>query len=212
MKTNTLLTLILLLVFSGMVQAQSGKKIKANTQKWSAFNREVTYKDDVIYLNAEENDGILWLNNSNFSNGIIELDIKGKDERGRSFVGIAFHGNDNETFDGVYFRPFNFKSPERNSHSVQYISMPDNEWSVLRKNFPGKYENNIDPAPEPDQWLHAKIIVDYPSVKVYVNGAQKASLEVEQISDRKGGKLKTIHFGSKIAFLASFFDVNPVSW
>lgn len=189
MKTNTLLTLILLLVFSGMVQAQSGKKIKANTQKWSAFNREVTYKDDVIYLNAEENDGILWLNNSNFSNGIIELDIKGKDERGRSFVGIAFHGNDNETFDGVYFRPFNFKSPERNSHSVQYISMPDNEWSVLRKNFPGKYENNIDPAPEPDQWLHAKIIVDYPSVKVYVNGAQKASLEVEQISDRKGGKL-----------------------
>lgn len=189
MKTNTLLTLILLLVFSGMVQAQSGKKIKANTQKWSTFNREVTYKDDVIYLNAEENDGMLWINDYTFSNGIIELDIKGKDERGRSFVGIAFHGNDNETFDGVYFRPFNFKSPERNSHSVQYISMPDNEWSVLRKNFPGKYENNIDPAPEPDQWLHAKIIVDYPSVKVYVNGAQKASLEVEQISDRKVGKL-----------------------
>ena len=189
MKTNTLLTLILLLVFSGMVQAQSGKKIKANTQKWYTFNREVTYKDDVIYLNAEENDGMLWLNDYTFSNGIIELDIKGKDERGRSFVGIAFHGYDNETFDGVYFRPFNFKSPERNSHSVQYISMPDNEWSVLRKNFPGKYENNIDPAPEPDQWLHAKIIVDYPSVKVYVNGAQKASLEVEQISDRKGGML-----------------------
>ena len=66
MKTNTLLTLILLLVLSGMVQAQSGKKIKANTQKWYTFNREVTYKDDVIYLNAEENDGMLWLNDYTF--------------------------------------------------------------------------------------------------------------------------------------------------
>jgi len=189
MKTNTFLILIMPLVFSGMVQAQSGKKIKANTQKWSAFNREVAYQDDVIYLNAEENDGILWLNDYIFSNGIIELDIKGKDERGRSFVGIAFHGYDNDNFDGIYFRPFNFKSPERNSHSVQYISMPDNDWSALRKEFPGKYENNISKAPEPDQWFHAKIVVDYPRVKVYVNGAQKATLEVEQMSDQKEGKL-----------------------
>ncbi|MFT7160870.1 MAG: hypothetical protein ACI9GZ_002050 [Bacteroidia bacterium] len=189
MKTKNMLTLILLVVFSGMVQAQSGKRIKLNTRQWSAFSREVIYKDDVIYLNAEENDGKLWLKDYIFSNGTIELDIKGKDERGKSFVGIAFHANGNETFDGVYFRPFNFKSPERSAYSVQYISMPDNDWSALRKEFLGKYENKISPAPEPDQWFHAKIIVDYPSVKVYVNGAQKASLEVVQMSDQKEGKL-----------------------
>lgn len=189
MKKIKFLTLVLILLFTGMVQGQSVKRIKANTQKWTAFNREVTYKDDVIYLDAKASDGILWLKNYNFSNGTIELDIKGKDERGRSFVGIAFHASGDETFDGVYFRPFNFKSPERNSHSVQYISMPDNDWSALRKEFPGKYENKISPAPEPDQWLHAKIVVEYPRVTVYVNGAQKASLEVDQISDRKEGML-----------------------
>jgi len=43
-----------------------------------------------------------------FSNGTIELDIRGKDLFQQSFVGIAFHGVDNETYDGIYFRPFNF--------------------------------------------------------------------------------------------------------
>ncbi|MEP6584794.1 MAG: family 16 glycoside hydrolase [Ginsengibacter sp.] len=189
MKLIQLLTLSLLFFICENSIAQNQQIVKAASEKWTVFNRDVNYSDGVIHLNAQENDGVLWINDENFKDGIIELDIKGKDLQGQSFVGIAFHGMDNKTFDGVYFRPFNFKNADRNSHSVQYISMPDNDWSFLRNKYPGKYENIIDPVPNPDDWFHAKIVVSYPAIKVYVNNSDKPTLEVEQISKRKDGKV-----------------------
>lgn len=190
MKTIQLFTLIIV-SFCGSMYAQStNQTAEANPENWTVYNREVSFDKEVIHLNAQANDGILWLNGSNFENGTIELDIKGKNAPGQSFVGVAFHGLDNSTFDGVYFRPFNFQNPERNAHSVQYISMPDNDWSTLRNAFPGKYENIIHPVPEPvDDWFHAQIVINYPEVKVYVNGSSEPTLEIEQISDSKQGKV-----------------------
>lgn len=157
------------------------------SNKWTVYNRKANFSNKVIHLNTKENDGVLWLKDSIFSNGTIELDIKGKDIRGQSFVGIAFHGLDNKTYDCIYFRPFNFESPERKTHSVQYISMPDNDWSVLRNNSPNVYENTVNPVPNPNDWFHTKIVIELSNVKVYVNGASNPSLEIEQISDRKQG-------------------------
>jgi hypothetical protein len=168
------------------------KKIQTadvNPENWTVYNREVSFDKEVIHLNASNNDGILWLNNSNFNNGIIEVDIKGKNAQGQSFIGIAFHGADNAIFDAVYFRPFNFKNPERKSHSLQYVSLPDNDWSKLRTTFPGKYENLVTPVPDPDNWFHMRMVVNYPNVKVYVNDSAEPSLEIDQISTRKEGKV-----------------------
>ncbi|MGD9328959.1 MAG: DUF1080 domain-containing protein [Cyclobacteriaceae bacterium] len=155
---------------------------------WSLHNREIL-DDEVVHLNGQPGDGLLWINDLNFKNGTIDVDIKGIDERGRSFVGIAFHILNDSTFDAIYFRPFNFMSPERNGHSVQYISHPRNTWYYLRENFPEKYENPVNPVPDPTGWFHATIVVDYPKVSVYVDKAEEPSLVIEQISDRKEGQL-----------------------
>jgi hypothetical protein len=162
---------------------------KINDPKvWTLHNREIL-DDEVVHLNGQPGDGLLWINDLNFKNGTIDVDIKGIDERGRSFVGIAFHILNDSTFDAIYFRPFNFMSPERNGHSVQYISHPRNTWYYLRENFPEKYENPVNPVPEPTGWFHATIVVDYPKVSVYVDKAEEPSLVIEQISDRKEGQL-----------------------
>ena len=183
--------LIAVCLISGTIaySQSSSLKIDPNPGQWTAFNRKVTFSNDEIYLNALENDGVLWINDLQFSNGTIELEIKGKDVRGKSFVGVAFHGKDDATFDGVYFRPFNFRSKEKKSNAVQYISMPEHDWFALRKAFPGKYENEIAPAPDPESWFHIKVVVDYPSVKAYVNGSAEPSLAVEQISESQAGKV-----------------------
>ncbi|MDN5202276.1 DUF1080 domain-containing protein [Fulvivirgaceae bacterium BMA10] len=187
MKIPILLTIVLLLITSDFLNAQNNH---IKQQNFTAFNREVSYEDGIAYLDAKAEDGLLWLKNANFKNGTIELEVKGRNIPGRSFVGIAFHGQDNQTFDAIYFRPFNFKNPSRNTHSIQYIAMPTNDWSTLRKAFPGKYENTITPIPDAvDDWFHVKIMVDHPQVKVFINGSDKPALEVVQISDRKQGKL-----------------------
>ncbi len=175
---------------TAVVHAQSGNGLEMDPENWSVYNREVSFDGGTAHLNAKANDGLLWLKDAPFKNGTIELDIKGRDTPGRSFVGLAFHGRDNETFDGVYFRPFNFKNPQKKSHAIQYIAMPENDWSSLRKAFPGKYESSMDPVPEVvDDWFHVKVVVDHPKVTVYVNGSSSPTLGIEQISTRKTGKV-----------------------
>ena len=155
---------------------------------WSIFNRKVVY-NGAVYLDGRDGDGMLWLRDFNFANGRIELDIKGKNEAGKSFVGVSFHGLNDSTYDAIYFRPFNFRNAERSNHSVQYISHPKFTWYKLRDGNPGKYENSVKPVPNPDEWFHATIVIEYPVVKVFVDNAEEPSLIVNQLSSRKAGRL-----------------------
>jgi len=144
-----------------------------------------------IRFSKNGGDGIAWLNGVEFSNGIIELDIRGKDVLQESFVGVAFHGVNNETLDAIYFRPFNFQStdPVRKIHAVQYISHPDNTWSILREKHNGKYEKAVIPAPNGNEWFHAKIVIQYPKVTVFVNGNSEPSLVIDKLNNRETGKI-----------------------
>lgn len=167
----------------------------SENDKLEVFNRKVntfSEKDkNGVRFSKNENDGIAWLKHVIFSKGIIELDIRGKDEFQQSFVGVAFHGIDNNTYDAIYFRPFNFQStdPERKIHAVQYISQPDYSWQVLREKFNGKYEKPVNPAPNGNDWFHVKIIVNYPQISVFVNGSPEPSLSVEKLNERGSGKI-----------------------
>ena len=164
--------------------------------KLSTTNREATSlpagERSGIKLSSGAGEGAVWLNGAIFKNGIIEMDVKGKNVEQQSFVGVAFHGlEDTKTFDVIYLRPFNFKAEDsvKRSHSVQYASHPDYPWPVLREKFNGKYESAISPAPDPNDWFHVRIEVDYPVVKTFVNGSVKPSLVVTKLNERKIGIL-----------------------
>jgi hypothetical protein len=155
---------------------------------WTVDNRNLKY-DEGLHLDALPGDGLVWLKDFEMKNAVIEAEIRGKNTPGRSFVGIAFHVENDSTFDAVYFRAFNFNNPERNTHSVQYISHPEFTWSKLRNDHPGKYENKISPVPDPDDWFKVTIEVNHPEVKVYVNDSKEPSLEVNQISKTGKGSI-----------------------
>jgi len=135
---------------------------------------------------------VVWLDGFEFTDGVIEFDAKGRSAPPQSsFVGVAFHVRDAKTYDAVYFRPFNFRAAEaeKKSHAVQFVSEPEWPWQRLRKAKAGQYEKAIEPAPDGDQWFHARIVISKPTVTVYVNGAKQASLEVKELADRKGGSV-----------------------
>ena len=198
--TNVCLTVILALItaLTGMGQGSTMKydlKSLAEKSKLELFNRQVTtfseYNKNAIRFSKNANDGVAWLTGVDFSDGIIELDIRGKDVFQQSFVGVAFHGTDNTTFDAIYFRPFNFQStdPVRKIHAVQYVSNPEYPWNLLREKYNGKYEKAVNPPPGANEWFHVKITVRFPQVKVYVNGNSEPCLEVEKLNIRRTGKI-----------------------
>jgi len=204
MKTN-IITRIYLTIALGIISILSamgqGNAVKydlfnlAENNKLEVFNRKVsTFTENDkkgIRFSKNENDGVAWLNGVEFSNGTVELDIQGKDIFQQSFVGIAFHGTDNKTFDAVYFRPFNFQSTDlvRKIHAVQYVAYPDYPWQILREKFNGKFEKAVIPTPNGNEWFHVKITIKYPVVTVFVNGNQEPSLTIEKLNTRKTGKI-----------------------
>jgi len=159
------------------------------------FNRKVsTFSEEGkngIRFSKSENDGFAFLEHVIFSNGTIELDIRGKDVLQQSFVGVAFHGTDNKTMDVVYFRPFNFQAadPVRKSHAVQYVSHPEHTWQVLREKFNGVYEKPVNPSPEGNEWFHVRVVINSPLINVYVNGNKVPSLTVEKLNNRASGRI-----------------------
>lgn len=157
-------------------------------------NRSVSTSNDgtaiVIHLDEREPAGMAWINGAEFTQGTIEVDIKGRDVLQKSFVGIAFHGVDNTNYEAVYFRPFNFHAPDatRREHMVQYVAEPDYDWQRLRTEHPGQYEKPVNPAPDAEAWFHAKIEIKENIVKVYVNGSSTPSLTVTELVST-GGKM-----------------------
>ena len=136
--------------------------------------------------------GVIWLDGVNFTEGTLECDILGKSTpRGSNFLGLAFHGADDSTYDCVYFRPFNFRAenPENARHAVQYISHPQWTWQKLRSEKTGRYEKPIAPPPDGDTWFRAKIVVEGRTVRVFVNDAAQPSLVVEKLNDRTEGRI-----------------------
>lgn len=167
----------------------------AQRGQFQVFNREASAFEDGQYkglrMSEKGNDGVAWIQNITFANGVIELDIRGRDVMQQSFVGVAFHGTDDKTYDAIYFRPFNFQSADsvRRIHAVQYISHPDFTWKRLREERNGQYEKAIAPAPRASEWFHVSIVVQHPKVQVFVNGKAEPALSVEQLSKRGTGKI-----------------------
>ena len=178
------------IIISLTISSCSGQSNDALQKKYTVFNRTLSAGAEAgsIHMNDAEGEGHAWINNAKFTNGTIEVDIKGKDKLQGSFVGIAFHGVNDSTFESIYFRPFNFRSadPLRKTHAVQYIAPPKYGWEKLRQEFPGKYEQPISPAPDPNAWFHARITVDSKNIKVYVNGNATPSLVVEPLAHTNG--------------------------
>jgi hypothetical protein len=161
---------------------------------WRLVNRRAAVHEENgrTFVRLENNTGIgdvgdAWLIGSDFKEGVIEADLRGRDLRGQSFVGISFRRVDDNSRDTIYFRPFNFRDPERRGHSVQYASDPDFTWPKLRANSPGKYEAAIDPAPDPNGWFHVRIVVENRVVSVFVNGAEKPALVAPELTQHTGG-------------------------
>jgi hypothetical protein len=142
----------------------------------------------VFRLDQKAGDGVAWWPEP-FTTGTIELDLRGRDVAQGSFVGVAFHGVDEKTYEAVYFRPFNFKTEDaaRRLRAVQYVSHPEHPWPRLREQQPGVYEKPVVPPPDPNGWFHATIHLTPDTITVFVDPAASPALVVQRLTTRAAG-------------------------
>lgn len=170
-------------------------ELSDNMDQYQLVNRKSSPITEAEYqgisLNARAGTGIAWIKGLNFQEGIIEFDLSGENLREKSFVGIAFHGQNDQTYDCIYFRPYLFqtKDPIEKNYMVQYISLPQYDWFNLRSEKPGKFESRIDQPPAPDSWFHVKLEVSAQNVKVFVNDQAQPALAITKLNLRSQGRL-----------------------
>lgn len=142
-----------------------------------------------VHLSAAEGSGIAWVKGVNFTNGTIEVDMKGKNIKQGSFIGVAFHGVSREDCEAVYFRPFNFVATDSLAamHMVQYVQDTLYGWERLREEHPGVYENKVTSPPDPNGWFQVKVIVEGDAIKAYVNNS--LCLSVTSLNKKHTGKV-----------------------
>jgi hypothetical protein len=162
--------------------------------KLRAVNREVTKLPEGragIHMSEREGNGLVWIEGTDFAEGTIEVDIRGRDVMQRSFVGIAFHGKDDTTYEAVYLRPFNFRSedPVRHQHAVQYIAVPEYDWPRLRKEFPEEFENPVDKSVAPTEWVPLKVVVKGKTIQIFVGTVNAPALEVRKLGQHDRGMI-----------------------
>ena len=191
--------LIILLIISNLTFAQKKQTLDLadlfKKGKIVAINREMKSVTEngrnFIQLADNKEEGLVWLPTKGFKNGKITVKMRGKDVLQRSFVGIAFHGSNDTTYDAVYCRPFNFfaKDSVRKIHAIQYISHPIFTWKKLREERNGVFEKEIINSPNPNDWFTMTLIIDKKSVKAFINQDVKPSLVIEKLNVRENGKL-----------------------
>ena len=180
------------------LQSSAPQKIdlaqQRGTGKLKAVNREATKgqgSPDAVHLSEKAGVGLAWIDGSDFAQGTIELDVRGRDVLQQSFLGVAFHGKDDKTYEAVYLRPFNFRAtdPARHQHAVQYVSVPDYDWPRLRQEFPEEFENPVDPSVSPTDWVPLKVIVNAKTIQIFVGSANAPALEVRKLGQLDRGMI-----------------------
>lgn len=190
---NLIITGILLFA---LFSSCSPRMTDLNDGNLELVNRSIISSNEnapnTLVLKNKEGDGMAVLKNEKFDSGTIELELKGENIPGKSFVGLAFNIQNDSTYEAIYFRPFNFKADklERREHSVQYISHPKNTWRFLRTNHKGLYEAEYINAPLPDEWFGVSVRIDNDNVYVYDKKTKTELLRIKrlekQVSDKIG--------------------------
>ena len=152
-----------------------------------------------------EGGGIVLLPGTSFHNGTIEVDVAGKPGAGalsdaRGFVGVAFRvAAEPSKYECVYIRPTNSRADDqvRRNHSTQYISMPEYEWSRLRKEAPGQYESYVDLVP--GEWTKIKIEVNGVKARLFVADSAQPVLVINDLKhgDSEGAVALWIGLGTE---------------
>jgi hypothetical protein len=170
-----------------LAEAHQKDQLKAVNRNLSSLTKWA----GTVEMDAAEGDGLAILKEVEFENGTIEVELLGENNPGKSFLGIAFNIQDPETFEAVYFRPFNFVATEqiRKDHMVQYIHHPEYTWYTLRETRTGEFEDEIPQPPDPDNWFKARIEVSEKSVKVFVNESDEPVLTVDRLTTSGSKKI-----------------------
>ena len=162
-------------------------KIQANVASYRGRRAVRIVNDDGPSGGISGGQVLAIVKKSVFKDGTIEAEVAGFPRPGakpstRGFIGIAFRiQNHGSRYEAFYLRMANGRANDQlqRNHSAQYMSHPEFPWNRLRDENPGVYESYVDL--DAGAWTRIKIVVAGNKAQLYVNGADRPCLIVNDL-------------------------------
>ena len=162
------------------ISAQQSVTVPFDSSSWNTENAEflpATYQgvEGILLMK-----GGLFLEDVDFLNGVVEVDINFSNRR--NFPGVLFRIQDTGNFEQFYIRPHQSGNPDANQYTPVFNGTVG--WQLYygeKWAFPITYEF--------DKWHHIKIVVSGSKADIYFDDMDKAALKVDLLRDVASGKI-----------------------
>lgn len=190
-----------LLIVVGAHFSVDGQEISMSPENWKFGRSQGSFENYLGQSSLFIQSGTALVNNSNFENGILEVDVASPGPR--AFAGIVFRARSTEELESIYLRLF---KPGL-SDAVQYVPRFQNVdgWQLYTVGYQGEaiFDKN--------SWTRLKIEIEGRRARVFVGNAEKPQLTVEDLK-RDEGKGEVGLWGLNGAYFANFrFTSQPLS-
>lgn len=183
------MAILALLIPVGMVQGQqAGQIIPFSSDRWEITGEDSRTADYLGRKSLFLKEGFAVVNDSEFTDGIIEYDVAFGPQRG--FPGVVWRLQDLNNYEEFYMRPHQSGNPDANQYAPIFNELVG--WQLhygQGYGAPVKYSFN--------EWIHVKVVVSGRNGEVYINDMDKPELVIPDLKhDIKAGKvgLKAPHF------------------
>lgn len=168
--------LVLALSFPVISNGQA-PEIRFAGRTWSVAGGEAKVERYLGQDAVRLRNGAIVLPDAKFENGSIEFDVATTGHR--SFIGVAFRIDDDNSYEDFYLRPHN----SGHFDAVQYTPVFNgiSAWQL----YP-EYNASIEIPSE--RWLHVRLEISGPRMRAFVDGGAEPILEVDDLKcgERQG--------------------------
>jgi hypothetical protein len=115
--------------------------------------------------------GVAWVEDSRFTDGVIEYDIAFTGERG--FMAVVWRMQDRHNYEEFYVRPHMSGQPDANQYTPAFHGLTG--WQLYHGpgyGAPVAYRNN--------EWNHIKVVVSGLQAEVYINDMEEPALFIPE--------------------------------
>ncbi len=162
--------------FSFLEDFQNGSLEFINREMDDANNKRIQIlgKNDI---------GFLWINTFDFVEGNIDLDLKGLDASPQRYIGLAFYGQNDTTYQALCISPYALLNEDftLRKNAIKYFATPiPKEINALLCDEVAKSTIN--------RWFHCRLQVKNKKVEVYIDDNATPSFSSNLIDGKVGGK------------------------
>lgn len=135
-----------------------------------------------IKITEKKGDGLLWITSYNFTEGNIDLDIKGQDFSPQKYIGLAFYGQNDTAFQALCISPYALLNEDYTlrKNAIKYYASP----------IPKDLNSACDDFAKLslNRWFHVRLHIKNKNVEVYVDNNASPAFSSQLIEGRVGGK------------------------